>query len=343
MIDLGVHVHATSIGPWWSAARSASSIWTRLPIEISYYHRRSFRELTNAVIASSQPAAVVSFFMRTAEYVRHRRDVPRILVAEDCRLLYQQRSRQSTSSKLQRLVRSFEVRQLRAYEPAVMTDFDVATFVTQTDIDAMTEAQPKGHYALLSNGVDLDAYRFRPDRESRTVLFAGKLNVEANHVMAMDLVCSIWPRVHTLVPDATLVIAGSFAKAELRRHMQTRGIEYVDAPASLEPLYHRGAVFAHPHRGGSGIQNKVLEAMATGCAVVTSPTGLQGIDAVNGVHAQVGTTHDELAHHIASLLLNPQQRDSMALEARRLMESTKSWDAIDEQLQSVLEIAGWKP
>ncbi len=281
--------------------------------------------------------------MRTAEYVRHRRDVPRILVAEDCRLLYQQRSEQATSSTLQRLVRSFEVRKLRAYEPAVMTDFDVATFVTQTDIDAITVAQPNGRYALLSNGVDLDAYRFRPNRDTRTVLFAGKLNVESNHVMAMDLMCSVWPRVLTLVPDATLVIAGSFARAELRRHMQARGIEYVDAPASLEPLYHRGAVFAHPHRGGSGIQNKVLEAMATGAAVVTSPTGLQGIDAVNGVHAHVGTTHDELANHIATLLLKPQERDSMAREARGLMVSTKSWNAIDTQLQSVLDLAGWKP
>ena len=52
--------------------------------------------------------------------------------------------------------------------------------------------------------------------------------------------------------------------------------------------------FLHPHIGGSGIQNKLLEAMACGCPVVTTNTGIQGIDAKNGVDAIIGNTNSEL-------------------------------------------------
>jgi glycosyltransferase involved in cell wall biosynthesis len=343
MSDIGVTVHGSPLRRYWSAVRAASSLWNGMPLEISFYNRRTFHRLVNEVIDLVDPSVVFSFFMRTAEYVRHRRDVPRILIAEDCRQLYQSRSASATPSLAQRLIRTFEVRQLSSYEPAVMRDFDVVTFVTQTDIDAMTATQPSARYALLSNGVDLVSYSASTERDTPTVLFAGKLNVEANHVMAVDLITSIWPMVLARMPDAKLVVAGSFAKPKLRSLMLAAEVQYIDTPTSLVPAYSAASVFAHPHCGASGIQNKVLEAMACGCAVVTTPTGLQGIDAVDGVHALVGSTHSELASHIVTLLSDCSLRNRLASQARTLMETTKSWQAIDEQLTRVLSIVGWKP
>lgn len=340
MRELDVTVHTVPLRRWLSAVHALSSLWTHLPIEISFYHQRQFQILTDDVIAAVQPSLVVSFFMRTAEYVRRRRDVPRLLVAEDCRQLYQQRSADATTSMVQRAVRRFEVRQLRTYEPRVMLDFDVATFVTQADIDAMKTSQPGGRYALLSNGVDLDVYTYGPIERSQTVLFCGKLNVEANHIMAMTLISDVWPLVSKAYPQASLVIAGSFPKNSLLARIRSQNVQFVDSPSSFVPLYHSAAVFAHPHRGGSGIQNKLLEAMACGCAVVTTPTGIQGIDAVNGVHALVTNSWEELATGIVRLLRTDATRNEIARNAREMIESTKSWQAIDAQLDHVLSVLG---
>jgi polysaccharide biosynthesis protein PslH len=334
--SLGVELHAVALHPLRAGLACFRTFWTGLPLEIAFYTRPDFKRIVDELIATEQIDVAVSFFMRTAEYIRSKRGLMKILVAEDCRLEYQTRSLHACRTVLQKLVRWWETKKLAAYEPAVAMDFDTTTFVTKEDIDAMRRQQPRGVYALLTNGVDLDRFSFDDRCSHRSgLLFTGKLDVQANHLMASGILHTILPRIRQQMPEVTLSFVGANPRKSLQASAKD-GAYVVSNVPDIVPYLHGAAVFLHPHEGGSGIQNKVLEAMAAGCPVVTTPSGLQGIEAVHGVHAMIGTSHEELAEHTVQLLRNPELRMMLARNARVLMEETHSWEHVHAQIDGVL-------
>ncbi len=334
--SLGVEVHAVPLAPLPAALASLRTFTTDLPLEITFYTRPDFRAIVDELMAHRRIDLGVSFFMRTAEYLRPYPLLPKILIAEDCRVEYQTRSSQAARSPIQKLVRWWETRKLLRYEPVVIEEFNVTTFVSPEDIAASTNLNPRATYALVTNGVDMDRFSYHEGHsERRGLLFAGKLDVLANHLMASTIIRNILPIVRATVPDTTLTIAGAGPRKALRALASSSVRIDADVP-DLVPYFHRAAVFVHPHHGGSGIQNKVLEAMATGCPVVTTPSGLQGIDAEHGVHAMIGTTPEELAQHVITVLHNVDLRATLARNARQLMVDTHSWPHVFDQIDSVI-------
>lgn len=333
---LGVEVHAVPLTPIHAALASVRTFTTDLPLEITFYTRPDFRAIVDNLVAHRDIDLGISFFMRTAEYLRPYPALPKILIAEDCRVEYQTRSTEAARSPLQKLVRWWETRQLLRYEPVVIEEFDVTTFVSPEDITASTGLNARARYALVTNGVDMDRFAFHEGHAERHgLLFAGKLDVLANHLMATTIIRRILPIVREAVPNTTLTIAGAGPRRALRSLAST-GIRIDADVPDLVPYFHHAAVFVHPHHGGSGIQNKVLEAMATGCPVVTTPSGLQGIEAAHGVHAMIGTTPEELAAHVITILRDEALRATLARNARQLMVDTHSWSHVFEQMDSVI-------
>lgn len=333
---IGVHLTSVPLYPFQAGAACIRSAYTDLPLEIAFYTRPEFQAEVDRLLAEHNFDVAVSFFMRTAEYVRRKPGLRRILIAEDCRLEYQTRSVASNKRLVQKLVRWWEVAKLRSYEPTVMGDFDCTTFVSNEDITAMRKTRSDLPYALVTNGVQTDEFSFRDDHNQRQgILFSGKLDVLANILAARTIVDDILPVVRQQVPDTTLSIVGAHPTTEMQRIVGTSVRLHANVP-NMVPYLHQHAVFLHPHRGGSGIQNKVLEAMSTGCVVVTTPSGIQGIDARHGEHCFIGQTPAELAEYTTWLLQHPADRSRIAKNARELIEQTHTWSHVYEQLDSVI-------
>ena len=338
MHDIGVSCTTIPLNPVVAGGWSFRTLWTELPLEIAFYTRPEFQQAVDRILNTESIDLAISFFMRTAEYIRTHPELPRVLVAEDCRVEYQSRSASESRSPLQRIVRWWETRKLLRYEPRVVEDFAVTTFVSDEDVAAMRDLNPHRPYAVVTNGVDLDRFSYQADQERRSgVLFAGKLDVQANHLMASSVIEDIFPMVRVLRPEATLTIAGARPLPALRS-MISDGMQLDADVPDLVPYLHEHAVFLHPHRGGSGIQNKVLEAMSAGCAVVTTPSGLQGIEASHGIHCLVAERAADMADHVATLLGDPDQRRRLAENARELMVQTHSWEHVYDQIDGVIDV-----
>ncbi len=332
---LGVEVHSVQLNPMQAAIASIRTFWTHEPIEIAFYTRPEFKRVVESIIATTHIDVGVSFFMRTAEYIRHHRSMRKILIAEDCRVEYQTRSMRASKSWPQRLIRWWEIRKLRKYESDVIDDFDAVTYVSAEDVAAMRTMKASSKYTIVTNGVDLERFLFNADHSDRTgVLFMGKLDVHANELMVNTIVERIMPLVREVIPATVVTIVGASRSGKGR--VDTSGVHFTGAVPDTVPYLHNAAVFLHPHAGASGIQNKLLEAMAAGCAVVTTTSGLQGIEGIHGIHCLVFTTPQEAAKHVIRLLNDPDERAFLAANARKLMEDTHSWDLVNTQIDSVL-------
>lgn len=331
---LGVELFDVPLNPLKAGLRSGSSLFNRLPLEIAFYTQPEFAAIVDELCASRRFDLGISFFMRTAEYIRHR-PFKKLLIAEDCRVMYQSRSSEASESLQQRLVRRWEVRRLRRYEPNVVSDFDCTTLVTAEDIAAMRRQNSDADYALLTNGVELDTYTFGTS-ERNGILFAGKLDVWANHQMACSIIRDILPKVQQEIPSTPLSIVGSCPRPALQR-LEGNGVKIHANVPSFTPYLHAASVFLHPHKGASGIQNKVLQAMACGCPVVTTPTGIQGIAARHGEEVMIARSEEEFTHHVITLLRDPALAQRLARNARKVVERNHSWEAIDGALDGVLK------
>ncbi|MER3330048.1 MAG: glycosyltransferase, partial [Candidatus Kapaibacterium sp.] len=159
------------------------------------------------------------------------------------------------------------------------------------DIKLMRKLNPNANYHLLSNGVDVE--KFIPDekQERKDLLFTGKLDVWANELMINRLVNEIFPLVKKEFPKIKLVLAGANPSKAISK-LETDDVEIHSNVPEIVSYLQKAAVYVHPHYGGTGIQNKLLEAMSTGCPIVTTTTGNQGIYATDGEEIMIAESSE---------------------------------------------------
>ena len=104
----------------------------------------------------------------------------------------------------------------------------------------------------------------------------------------------------------------------------------------LRREYSAAAVVVVPLTSGGGTKLKVLEAMAMGRAVVTTPIGAEGIAVREGVEMEIADSPEAFAQKTERLLLDPQRAANMAAAARVLAERSYDWHAINRDMHDAV-------
>lgn len=310
------------------------------PIEHSYYYASEMQQAVNRAATSKEYDLIVCFFLRTAEYVKELKGVAKLLIAEDARIIMQERATQKFKLTPEYLVRKIDAKRLKTYEPAMSQYFDHVTFVAEEDRARIFAANPRLSTSVVSNGVDLEKFTFNGGERSRTILFSGHLGIYHNKLMAERLVGQIFPLIQTKLPDVKLKIVGKDPSNKLKTLIESmKGVELFANVPDVAPYLQNEGIFVHPQTVGSGIQNKLLEAMACGIPVITTPVGAGGIGGLeNGVHAIVTETDHQIADRAIELLRDPAQAKPMQREARLLIEERYTWQAINRALDEAIQV-----
>jgi glycosyltransferase involved in cell wall biosynthesis len=91
---------------------------------------------------------------------------------------------------------------------------------------------------------------------------------------------------------------------------------------------------------GSGIQNKVLEAMATGTPVVATPIAVSGVQgAVAETHYLEAEEPDEFQDQVDRLLDDPETRRELGRRARSFMEENYAWNQVTGRVEKAFKDA----
>jgi len=333
---LGVVLKVVPLDPISAGLKTVLKILGPNPLEIDYYYSNEYAKTVNSLSPEKNYDIAISFFMRTAEYLKNLK-IKKILLAEDCRTIYQKRSYEKSQNLKQKFIRKWEYLKLRRYEPNIVNCFDITTLVSNDDIKSMQQLNPGAEYRLLTNGTDLNRFTYLGHmKERRNILFAGKLDIWANQLMIKNIIDNIMPMIREKNPEVEFHIAGAKPSHSILALKSKQVHLHIDVPDML-PYLHSARVFLHPHSGGSGIQNKLLEAMAAGCPVVTTPTGNQGIYAKHEISAMIGNSKEEMARHTIKLLNNDEFANSIAINARELIEKEHTWETVFSQIDGILK------
>jgi glycosyltransferase involved in cell wall biosynthesis len=90
-------------------------------------------------------------------------------------------------------------------------------------------------------------------------------------------------------------------------------------------------------RIGTGLQNKLLEAMSMKIPCITTPIANNALGGTEGEHLLIGTTAAELAGHIISLLNDRQQADQIANNGFIFVHGNYNWESATGRLSSRFE------
>lgn len=319
-------VRLGALGSVWGLARA----WVRgLPLQVGYFLSQRARRRVLEVLAETRPDRVLVQLVRAAEYLRDVQ-VPKVLDYMDA-FSWGLEQRVAHAGLLAPLLR-FEARRLRRYERAIAPAFAACTVICETDRQQLAlPSQPGPH--VVGNGVDLDVFRPRPSARDVELLFVGNMAYEPNVLAAERLVREVLPRVRSVRP-ARVLIAGTRPTWRVRR-LAGDGVTVSGWVDDVVACYARAQVFVAPMPVGTGLQNKLLQAMAMELPCVTSLAARRALGA-DEAHMQAADDVPGLAAHVLALLADPQAAIALGRRGAAFVRRCHAWGDTVTQLERVL-------
>jgi glycosyltransferase involved in cell wall biosynthesis len=248
----------------------------------------------------------------------------------------------SSSSLRDRLRSRLELGRTERYESWLLDKFDRVLVTSPVDKLAFEtmNGNSNGHAApaqisVLKNGVDLEY--FSPDssivREPATLVTSGKMSYHANVTMTTHLVNEIMPLVWERRSDVKLWIVGKDPNHQVQALAEHPNVIVTGTVEDVRPYLRRATMAVAPIAYGAGIQNKVLEAMATATPVVTTPQAISAIDVVSGSDVLVAEEPHHFAKSIMTLLDDPARRQQLGDNGLSYVRSNHCWLDIAARLE----------
>lgn len=303
--------------------------FSRLPMQVLYYHSPEFRKCLTKVLAQGSFDLVHSYLMRLAPALT---DLQVPVVADLIDSMQLNFARRVTKERPpKQWIFQEELRRVTAYERQMCDFFDHLIVVSDLDRDYIP-----GNVHVIPNGVDTDHFIAAPHLPVDPVLvFSGNMGYAPNIHAITWFIEHCFDRIRAEVPGAHLVVAGANPSKEIQAFATIPGVTVTGFVESMVNTLHKARLAIAPMQTGSGVQNKILEAMACELPVVTTRLGLGSLKAVAERDIVVAEDPTTFADQVIELLKNATYSKALGRHAREFVLRHHSWDNAADQVEEV--------
>ena len=246
-------------------------------------------------------------------------------------------ARASVASPVKRRLLRGEAARWRRFEGRDWARFGAVVVVSREDADALRAVDPRMAVHVIPGGIEADRFAPRPqvEREAGRLVFHGVLDYAPNVAAARFLAREIVPLVRARRPHTELVIVGRSPAPQVHELDRLDGVRIeADVPDVADWLT-SASVYVCPMLSGTGIKNKLLEAMANELPCVVTPLALRGISAMPGRDVLVGENPDELTGNIIRLLDDDALARSVGASGRAYVIAEHDWSVIARSYETL--------
>lgn len=325
-------VHIIKLSLWIRLVNLVRSVFSFYPFQVAYFYSPKHKRKIVSLIETIKPQHIYCQLIRTAEYVKEL-PIPKTIDYQD---VFSQGAfrRLDSSSWLMKTFLTLEYRRLIVYEHHVFPFFNHKIIISETDKELIPHPDNDTIH-VIPNGVDTTYFSPMERTKTYDILFSGNMAYPPNINSAEYLVKKILPLVKEKLSQVRVLIAGATPTAKVVA-LASDDVCVSGWVDDMRESYAQSSVFVAPMLIGTGLQNKLLEAMAMGLPCVTSPLANSALNAIEGEAILVGRTEQEYANHIIDLLENPLRAKEMAQAGLSYVIRQFNWDAMSQHINTII-------
>jgi sugar transferase (PEP-CTERM/EpsH1 system associated) len=326
------HVYIIDISKPSIYLHLVKTLFSDKPLQVGYFYNKRINGIIRSLIEKHKPDHIFCQLIRVAEYVKGI-PIPKTLDYQDVFSKNVERRLAIAPFYMKPFLR-MEYRRLLRYENEVFGMFDNKIIISTPDRDLIPHPD-REKIVVVRNGVDTTFF-LPMDREKQyDLVFTGNMGYPPNINAAEFLVHKILPWVQSRKPGIRILIAG--ASPNLRVSvLKSDHVEVSGWVPDMRECYAMAKIFIAPLQIGTGLQNKLLEAMAMQIPCITSPLANQALQAKENEEILIADTPEAYAHHILFLLDNPEKAGQIARAGYEYILSNFSWEAETDKIEQLL-------
>jgi sugar transferase (PEP-CTERM/EpsH1 system associated) len=331
-------VEAVAINRRVARAKSLRALLTGRPLSLEYFACPTLARRLEEAVRSGKCDLILVYSSAMAQYVEGVREIP---IVADFVDLDSEKWRQFAERAAPPMSWLFarEAARMRAYERHVGLDVHTVVLVSRHEADLYRAAAPEARVAVVPLVIDTEYFAPAPPPRPGlppTIVFSGVMDYFPNVDAVRFFANEILPRIRREEPGTRFLVVGQRPAPAVRRLGKRPGIEVTGPVADVRPYLQQAHVSVAPLRVAQGMQTKILEAMAAGLPVVTTPKGFEGIEAAAGDDLVVEADAECFAHQVIDLLRDPARRQRMGKVARAFVEGRHRRERVMAELDAVL-------
>lgn len=325
-------VHVSYINLLTKVTQMGRSLLNGNPFQIGYFYSFKAQNSINSILKKKEFKHIYCQLIRTTEYVKNTHHIPKTLDYMDALSTGIERRIEKQPFYKKWLFKS-ESKRLSKYERSIFDFFEHKTIISEQD-RALIKHPDRDKIICIPNGIDQSFFEEINIKQDHDFVFVGNMSYPPN----IEAVYYIHDNILPNFPDSKLLVSGSSPHSSLKDleslSSQITLTGWVD---DIRESYCRGKIFLAPMMIGTGMQNKLLEAMALGVPCITTPLANNAIKAKHKSQILEGSTKEELNALAKQLLTNNELQHSIGQEGKQFVKENYGWETSTSELVGLMD------
>lgn len=304
------------------------------PYQVKYFYQKRIHRKISSLLERIRPDQIFCQLIRTSEYVKNEHDFPKVIDYMDAFSKGIQR-RINEVPFYKRVFFKAEYRRLVRYETLIFDYFEKHVIISKPDRNFIYHPK-RNEIKVIPNGVQLNYFKPMEMEKKYDLVFTGNMGYPPNINCALFIKEKVLPILLLKRPNVKILIAGAQPSKEVLS-LQSNNIFISGWLNDIREAYASAHVFLAPMQIGTGLQNKLLEAMAMKIPCITSSLANGALNAVKNEHILIGNSAKEVAELCIELLDNPSFSKEIGNNGYTFVKENFSWENANSQLAEIMK------
>lgn len=331
LIQFCSSIHIIRLNKWTIAWNLFRCLFNNKPFQVGYFYSFKGHIRIKQILKEIKPNHIYSQLIRTSEYTKDYHNCPKTIDYMDALSKGIER-RISKAPFYTKWIFQSEAKRLKLYERSIFDYFENKTIISEQDREIIIHPNKK-KIICIPNGIDQSFFEKQLHTNEFDIVFIGNLSYAPN-IEAVEFISNEILRNYS---SLKCLISGANPSITVQKICKNnKQIELQGWVEDIRTAYCKAQIFVAPMMIGTGMQNKLLEAMALGIPCITTSLANNAIKAIHGKSIYVANTKDEFILAIEKLKNDPILMESIAKGGRDFVHTMYSWEKVTSPLSDLM-------